>query len=82
MDATKNLDDRVSKVMKLRYFFFVAVASLLFVGCTKDKEMMVQTPDQPQKRTHTQEELKKTGQSETGPALERVDPAVQTAPRP
>ena len=40
--------------------------------------MMVQsTTDQTQKRVHTQEELRKTGQSETGPALEKTDAAVR-----
>ena len=69
--------------MKLRYFFFVVFASVLVSGCAKDKEIMVQsTTDQTQKRVHTQDELKKTGQTETGPALEQVDPAVQTSRRP
>lgn len=42
---------------------------------------MVQVPD-PARSVHTQEELKKTGRSEVGPALEQVDPAVQTSRRP
>ena len=69
--------------MKLKYFFLGAIASCVLFGCAKDKETMVQsTTDQTQKRVHTQAELTKTGQSETGPALEKVDPAVQISHRP
>ena len=82
MDTTEDFDYPVSRIMKLRYFFSIAVASVLFSGCARDKEVMVQSTDQTQKRVHTQEELKKTGQTETGPALEQVDPAVQTSRRP
>lgn len=64
-------------MMRLQYFFVVALVSFVLSGCAKDKEMMVQTPDQTQ-RVHTQEELKKTGESETGAALEKTDAAVQT----
>ena len=69
--------------MKIQYFALVAVASFVLPGCAKDKETMVQSPtDQTKKRVHTQEELLKTGQSETGAALEKVDPAVRTSGRP
>jgi hypothetical protein len=67
--------------MKIRYFAFVAAASFMLPGCAKDKETMVQssTTDQTKKRVHTQEELLKTGHTETGAALEKVDPAVNTS---
>jgi len=68
--------------MKFQYFFLVAISSLVLPGCARDKEIMVETNDPPQKRVHTQEELKKTGQSQTGAALEKVDPAVQTTHHP
>jgi outer membrane biogenesis lipoprotein LolB len=57
----------------------LALASMGLSGCANPnkKETMVQSPDTTNKRVHTQEELQKTGQSETGPALEKVDPAVQ-----
>jgi hypothetical protein len=42
---------------------------------------MVQAPD-PATRVHTQDELKKTGRSDVAPALEQVDPAVQTSRKP
>ena len=67
--------------MKIQYFFFVVIASFTLVGCAKEKEIMVQSTD-PQKRVHTQDELRKTGETETGPALEKVDPAVQVSHRP
>jgi outer membrane murein-binding lipoprotein Lpp len=58
-----------------------ALAGLILSGCTTTTETTTTTQSQvdPAKRVHTQEELRKTGQSETGPALEKVDPAVQTS---
>lgn len=70
-------------MMKIQYVLMVALGSFVLSGCAKDKETMVQSStDQTQKRVHTQEELKKTGETQTGPALEKVDPAVQTSGRP
>ena len=64
--------------MKIQYFFAVAFISLVLSGCAKDRETMVQATEQTQKRTHTQQELQKTGESETGAALEKTDAAVRT----
>lgn len=73
-------------MMKTRYFAlcFLAVAGLILSGCTTTTETMTTTQSQtdPTKRVHTQEELRKTGQSETGPALEKVDPSVTTSSGP
>ena len=69
-------------MMKIQYFALVVMASFVFSSCAKNKETIVEAPDPPAKRVHTQEELRKTGQSETGAALEKVDPAVQTSGRP
>lgn len=66
-------------MMKIPYISLIAVASVALSGCASQKESMVTTTDQTQKRVHTQEELKKTGETQTGPALEKVDPAVQTS---
>jgi uncharacterized protein (DUF2345 family) len=64
--------------MKIPYISLLAAASVALSGCANQKETMIQsTTDQTQKRVHTQEELRKTGETETGPALEKVDPAVQ-----
>ncbi len=69
-------------MMKIQYVLMVALGSFVLAGCAKDRETMVQKPDQAsdqtQKRVHTQEELLKTGQSETGAALEKTDAAVRT----
>ena len=70
-------------MMKIQYILVVALGSFVLSGCAKDKEMMVQSStDQTQKRVHTQEELKKTGETQTGPALEKTDAAVRTSGRP
>jgi hypothetical protein len=66
--------------MKTRYFVLClfAVGGLVFSGCTTDTTTTTQTQtDQTTKRVHTQEELRKSGQSETGAALEKTDPAVR-----
>lgn len=65
-------------MMKIPHISLIAIASVALWGCASKKETMVEsTTDQTQKRVHTQEELRKTGETQTGPALERVDPAVQ-----
>ena len=64
-------------MMKIQYFFVVTLVSFVFSGCSRDRETMVQTSDQTQKRVHTQQELQKTGESETGAALEKTDAAVR-----
>ena len=80
--ASKNLNDCVSKIMKIQYLLLVAIASVGLFACAKEKEIMVQSNDQTQKRVHTQDELKKTGETQTGPALEKTDAAVQASGRP
>jgi outer membrane biogenesis lipoprotein LolB len=70
-------------MMKSHHTVFCAMALAAFVlsGCAATNETVTTTQAQtdPAKRVHTQEELRKTGQSETGPALERTDAAVQTS---
>lgn len=66
--------------MKIKYVSIVVGASLALSGCADKKETMVETPDRTVKRVHTQDELKKTGETQAGPALEKVDPAVQSPP--
>jgi PBP1b-binding outer membrane lipoprotein LpoB len=59
-----------------------ALTGLVLSGCTTTTETAATTQpqvDQTTKRVHTQEELRKTGQSETGPALEKTDAAVQVS---
>jgi uncharacterized protein (DUF2345 family) len=65
-------------MMTIPYVFLIVISSVALSGCANQQETVTQsTTDQTQKRVHTQEELKKTGETETGPALEKVDPAVQ-----
>ena len=81
-DATGRAIGYVSMMMKIQNWFLVAVAGLALSSCASHKESMVTKTDQTEKRVHTQEELKKTGESQTGPALEKTDAAVQTSRRP
>ena len=67
-------------MMKIPYIFLIVISSVALSGCANQQETVTQsTADQTQKRVHTQEELRKTGETQTGPALEKVDPAVQTS---
>ena len=66
--------------MKTCSFVLVLVlASLGFAGCTTETVSTTQSKtDQTTTRVHTQEELRKTGESQTGPALEKTDAAIRT----
>ena len=71
-------------MMKTRYFAFclVALASLLLSGCATETTTTATTPpktDLTKKKVYTSEELRRTGEAETGPALEKVDPSVRTS---
>jgi outer membrane biogenesis lipoprotein LolB len=65
-------------MMKTRILAFclLAVAGLIFSGCTTTTTTETQT-DQTTKRVHTQEELKKSGETNPAAALEKTDPAVR-----
>lgn len=81
--ATKGIGDCVSKIMRIQHFFLVALVSLGLSGCATQTETTTTTQTDPtKKRVHTQEELKKTGESDTGAALEKVDASVRTSGRP
>ena len=74
--------EREVQLMKKQYLFLclVAVSSLLLAGCATETTTTTQTTTDPTTtRVHTQEELRKTGQSETGPALEKTDAAIRTS---
>jgi PBP1b-binding outer membrane lipoprotein LpoB len=56
----------------------VAVGALALAGCATETTTTTQTQtDQTTKRVHTQEELRKTGESQTGPALEKTDASIR-----
>lgn len=66
--------------MKFPYIYLIAIVSVALLGCANRQETMTEsTTDSTQKRVHTQEELKKTGETETGPALQKVDPSIQVS---
>jgi outer membrane biogenesis lipoprotein LolB len=70
--------------MRTRYLCAVlAVGVGLLGGCTSTTTTTTtqSTTDQTTKRVHTQEELRKSGESQTGPALEKTDPAITTSRR-
>jgi hypothetical protein len=49
------------------------------VGCANRQSVQPTASDtNPARRTITKEELNKTGAHQTGPALERTDPAIQS----
>ena len=66
--------------MKTRYFLgLIAIGSFAFASCTTETASTTQTQtDQTTTRVHTQDELRKTGESQTGPALEKSDAAIRT----
>ena len=69
------------KTRSLR-FSLLAVVGLALASCATTETTTTTTSaetDQTKKRVHTREELRKTGESETGAALEKVDPSVRTS---
>ena len=67
--------------MKTRYFLIIlAIGSVAFGGCASQTSSTAQSQTDPTKaRVHTQEELRKTGESQTGPALEKTDASIRTS---
>ncbi|MEY2507509.1 MAG: hypothetical protein QOH01_1838 [Verrucomicrobiota bacterium] len=65
--------------MKPLSLALLAACAVGLGGCvtetTKTRTVQNQT-DPTTTRVHTQEELRKSGESQTGPALEKTDPAV------
>jgi hypothetical protein len=60
----------------------LALGTLGLSGCATSTETTTTTTaeyDQTKKRVHTQEQMKKTGESDPGSALEKVDASVRTS---
>ena len=54
------------------------LSALALAGCASETTTTTQTQtDQTTTRVHTQEELRKTGESQTGPALEKTDASIR-----
>jgi len=69
------------KGMKARYLSAVLGVSAAFLGGCTSTTTTTQTQtqtDQTKKRVHTQEELRKTGETDPGRALEKTDAAIRT----
>ena len=66
--------------MTTRYFYAVlSLSGALLAGCANPTTTTTQSQtDQTTKRVHTQEELRKTGESDPGRALEKSDAAIRT----
>jgi len=57
----------------------IALVMSATVGCANRQPVQPTASDtNPARRTITQEELNKTGAHQTGPALERTDPSIQS----
>jgi len=81
-EPTAPLTEREVQAMKKQYLFLclVAAGSLVTAGCATETTTTTQTSTDPTTtRVHTQDELRKTGQSETGAALEKSDAAIRTS---
>ena len=67
------------ELMKTHHFALglVAVGALVFSGCASDTTTTTQTQTDPSKRVYTQEELRKTGETNPAAALEKTDPSVR-----
>lgn len=60
----------------------LAAVGLALAGCASTETTTTTTTaetDTTRKKVHTREELRKTGESETGVALEKVDPSIRTS---
>ena len=67
------------ELMKINYFALglLAVSGMFFSGCATDTTTTTQTQTDPSKRVYTQEELRKTGETNPAAALEKTDPSVR-----
>ena len=79
-NRSAEVDHVLSFSMKTIYLWaVVALGCVALAGCATDTTATTQTQtDQTTTRVHTQEELRKTGETQTGPALEKADASVQT----
>ena len=68
------------RLMKIHYLALglVAAGGLGLSGCATDTTTTTttQTQTDPTKRVQTQEELRKSGEPQTGPALEKTEPSM------
>jgi hypothetical protein len=79
VQPTEDRREHESKMMKIHYFAvgLVAVGGMFFSGCATDTTTTTQTRTDPSKRVYSQEELRKSGETDPGSALEKTDPSVR-----
>jgi hypothetical protein len=73
----------------MRPYFFVAMKGVLafvtltFTGCANQNTPPTTASEgaDPAKKTYTQHDLERTGQAQTGQALESADPSIQPSHR-
>ena len=66
--------------MKPFFFALLVASSIGLAGCATETTTTAETQtDQTTTRVHTQDELRKSGESQTGPALEKSDAAIRTS---
>jgi hypothetical protein len=67
--------------MRTRYICAILIVSVgLLSSCTSTTTTTTRSEtDATTTRVHTQEELRKTGESQTGPALEKTDASIRTS---
>jgi hypothetical protein len=73
----------------MKSYFFAAMTgtlafvTLTFTGCANQNTPPTTAAEgaNPSKKTYTQHDLERTGQSQTGQALESADPSIQGAHR-
>jgi uncharacterized lipoprotein YajG len=67
------------QLMKIHYFalLLLAVSGMFFSGCATDTTTTTQTQTDPSNRVYTQDELRKSGETNPAAALEKTDPSVR-----
>jgi PBP1b-binding outer membrane lipoprotein LpoB len=75
----KTFGNTNQKLMKTHHFVLglLAVGALVFSGCATETTTTTQTQTDPSKRVHTQEELRKSGETNPAAALDKTDPSVR-----
>lgn len=67
-------------MMKTLFLGAFACLAVALTSCTTTTTTTTETQtDQTRKRVHTQEELKKSGETNAAAALEKTDPAVRVS---
>jgi hypothetical protein len=66
-------------MMRIISFALGVVLTVAFTGCTTESTTTTTQTRTDSSTSHSQEKLKKTGETEPGPAMEKVDASVTTS---